>query len=103
MALREYRDLDGRSWMVWSVAAKFSPVRSPTDRRVAPSRQQPERRSLEDRRGASPAAEWLQGWLCFQTSGEKRRLAPVPQGWEQSSVRELDELRRRAALIAAQS
>ena len=28
------------------------------------------------------AAEFAYGWLCFETNGEKRRLAPVPEGWE---------------------
>lgn len=107
MALREYRDLDGRPWMVWSVAAKFNPVRSETDRRTTPSARSEERtarsqerRVLQERRGAMPPPEWMQGWLCFQTTGEKRRLIPVPEGWERSTVRELEELRKLASPIA---
>ncbi len=103
LALREYRDLDGRAWMVWSVAAKLTSVRAGADRRLSPSHTEEERRSLNERRGGLPPAEWLQGWLCFQTLGEKRRLMPVPQGWEQASVPELDELRTRAAVVAEQT
>jgi len=89
--------------MVWSVAAKVNAVRSEADRRLSLSQPAQERRNLNERREALPPAEWMQGWLCFQTVGEKRRLMPVPQGWEQSSVPELEELRMRAALIAGQT
>ena len=30
------------------------------------------------------ASEYSQGWLCFEGEGEKRRLAPVPDGWEEA-------------------
>lgn len=32
------------------------------------------------------------GWLVFESSDEMRRVAPVPQGWEQLSSDELQEL-----------
>ena len=50
----------------------------------------PDRRSGEDRRiggrntRARVAAEFSYGWLCFETPGEKRRLAPVPEDWERA-------------------
>jgi hypothetical protein len=25
------------------------------------------------------------GWLCFESQGEKRRLAPVPEHWEKAN------------------
>ena len=52
-----------------------------------------ERRSGDDRRvGEKPqgvtratiAPEFTYGWLCFETAGEKRRLAPVPEGWDRA-------------------
>jgi hypothetical protein len=30
------------------------------------------------------ASEYSQGWLCFESEGEKRRLAPVPAGWQEA-------------------
>jgi hypothetical protein len=29
------------------------------------------------------------GWLCFESEGEKRRLAPVPENWDNADEREL--------------
>jgi hypothetical protein len=29
-----------------------------------------------------PAA-FREGWLCFQSFTERRRLAPIPKGWEE--------------------
>jgi hypothetical protein len=29
------------------------------------------------------------GWLCFQSASERRRLAPIPLGWQQWEDREL--------------
>jgi hypothetical protein len=31
------------------------------------------------------------GWLCFESQGEKRRLAPVPENWEKADERALVE------------
>jgi hypothetical protein len=40
------------------------------------------------------------GWLCFESSkGEKRRLAPVPSGWERHSFHGMIELWRRATAV----
>ena len=36
------------------------------------------------RRNLEVASEYSSGWLCFEGGGEKRRLAPVPDGWEQA-------------------
>ena len=39
-----------------------------------------DRRSHPGSRGAV-ASEYSNGWLCFASNGEKRRLAPVPVNW----------------------
>ena len=38
------------------------------------------------------------GWLCFESMQEKRRLAPIPAGWELRES-ELEDLCRRAAPV----
>ena len=58
---------DGREWMVWAVYPQASNSR------------------LIDPRFAD-------GWLCFETFDEKRRVAPIPEGWEECSEPELEEL-----------
>ena len=51
----------------------------------------------DDRRSASEPRARLggamsSGWLCFETRGEKRRLAPFPADWETMTSEELGEL-----------
>lgn len=64
--LRGFTDSAGVEWRVWEV--------------------------FPSQAGFSPATEVLSkgtllpafanGWLCFESSQQKRRLAPIPQGWE---------------------
>lgn len=92
MKYRVFEDYAGRRWEVWQT----SPPQS--DRRKV------ERRSVEDRRLTGRAASALRrkqaerrlrkaaripcvpglegGWLCFESNGERKRLAPVPEAWE---------------------
>jgi hypothetical protein len=54
-----------------------------------------ERRSrAEHRVRVGPA--WIHGWLAFESNGEKRRLAPVPDAWHELSANELERLCREA-------
>ena len=59
-----------------------------------------ERRSGDDRRAeekkpgvmrATIAPEFTYGWLCFETVGEKRRLAPVPEGWDRADDETIEQ------------
>jgi hypothetical protein len=84
----------GKIWDVWQVhpaaaERRFSQRRGRDDERTDTA----ERRSGRDRREdetpqphhrAPVAAEFAYGWLCFETAGEKRRLAPVPDAWERA-------------------
>jgi hypothetical protein len=53
MALREFVDAEGRQWRVWE---------------TVPAR-------------AAGLGEFRGGWLTFDDGAERRRLAPVPDGW----------------------
>ena len=60
--LREFTDDDGLAWRVWDVTP-----------------------SLHDR--LSPSAQQIAvrvpgGWLCFESSRERRRLTPIPDRWD---------------------
>ncbi|MEP6733677.1 MAG: hypothetical protein ABJE10_23730 [bacterium] len=51
---------------------------------------------LSDRRTVSRVPPTFQrGWLCFQSVDERRRLAPIPDGWQHWDVETLT-----AALLA---
>jgi hypothetical protein len=62
MALRELEDEAGIHWVVFEV-----------------------RPSTAGRAPGGTRAELAEGWLCFQSDGERRRLPGVPNGWESLS------------------
>lgn len=72
MGYAEYTDPDGRSWRVWQTRPLLAEVLS-----ILPP-------------------DWKDGWLTFESSGEKLRLAPVPPGWDRFSPERLELLRRMA-------
>ena len=67
MASRSFEDSSGILWEVFEVT-----------------------RSSATAGGVSRGLE--QGWLTFQSSTEKRRLAPFPSGWQDAEVTELERL-----------
>ena len=68
MALREFEDAQGQPWHVWE---------------TAPSR-------------AESLGSFRLGWLTFDNGTERRRLAPIPDGWAELTVERLDLLLRAA-------
>lgn len=74
----QFLDGEGRNWVVRE-------VRDPTLAMIPPHLL------------AQP--EFASGWLLFETSGEKRRLAPYPDEWAQLPVTQLEPLCRRAKRI----
>jgi hypothetical protein len=65
MAFLEITDGSGRRWQIWDTYPQVSKGRGVV------------------REG------FAGGWLTFETEHEKRRLAPVPAGWETRSTAEL--------------
>lgn len=108
MPHRTFTDAKGREWQVWNV----TPHALDEDRRTHPERRtlpplarDPERRVVADRRVAEDrrsrrrliVSDGLEsGWLAFETAHEKRRLAPVPDGWEALAEADLEEFCTRA-------
>lgn len=66
MAARNFTAPDGTSWQAWDVIPEDHADWSAKALRHLPG----------------PLAS---GWLCFESEGEKRRLHPIPQGWEAES------------------
>ena len=69
--MRQFRDAAGVEWQVHL-----------TDRTIA----------AEHRRDHLLPAEYREGWLVFESDTEKRRLAPVPEGWSDLSDEALSAL-----------
>ena len=73
--LREFVDKDGTAWRVWDV--------DPTTAQPPPMRGH-----------GRPTP--VQGWLCFESGAERRRLSPIPKDWSSSDADTLEKLCRRA-------
>lgn len=92
MSYRTFTDSGGKRWEVWLVTPAAAERRR-VDRRVSKStadspagladrRHTPDRRKNPFRQQVLVSSEFSNGWLCFESEGEKRRLAPVPDGWQ---------------------
>lgn len=98
MNYRIFVDSGGKQWEVWLVRPAAAERRNAdrraagggagagdfpgfSDRRRIPERRTPERLKNPFRRTVEVASEYSDGWLCFESEDEKRRLAPVPEGW----------------------
>ena len=73
--LREFTDKKGVEWLVWD---------------VYPTSGEGER--YPDPASVFPHREFADGWLCFESKWEKRRVTPVPLGWNDWSDEQLGDL-----------
>ena len=96
VSYRTFHDSSGKRWEVWLVTPAAAERRK-VDRRASTGqtpeafegfadrrRHTTDRRKNTFRRNVAVASEFSEGWLCFECEGEKRRLAPVPGGWDQA-------------------
>ena len=93
MAHRTFTDRDGQTWDVWDVYPTLA------ERRATPPAGDVviERRKHSEPRAALPP-ELRDGWLAFESNGERRRLTPAPSDWFEMDDSELVELLSRATL-----
>lgn len=107
MGYRRFTDAMGLEWQVWEVRPRVSPAANGWD---GQDRRSPEPIFLwkgpERRLGAAPPSNapifspGLEcGWLTFESPTEKRRLAPIPPGWEEMDEASLDDLRAGARSV----
>lgn len=108
MALRTFLSSKGVHWRVWSV---IPGGREQDERRRGYERRSPDpvllyrgperRGSSERRRAASLFASALAaGWLTFECATERRRLFPIPPGWDSCSITRLERLCEQAQVVA---
>jgi hypothetical protein len=107
MSYRTFLDSTGRRWEVWLVTPAAAERRK-VDRRAvtgggfegtAERRRTPDRRKSPFRRSVAVASEYNNGWLCFESEGEKRRLVPVPEGWVEMGPDRLSSLLQAAKRV----
>ena len=78
MAVRDFVDEKGQKWRVWPV------LRSSIHPKTA----------AEDYLG-----DYGEGWLCFESQQERRRLARYPDDWDRMTEADLCSLLSKAALV----
>jgi len=79
--LRAFTDSTGMEWRVWDVLPTTGGALSDP----SPSHA-----------GSLKHTAFANGWLCFESAIEKRRLAPIPNGWEFQEPPTLEQLRQQA-------
>jgi hypothetical protein len=98
MAHREFKDDNGRWWTVWEVRPERRERRVGEERRKRP-RPSPDRRR-EQLLLAVVRRELANGWLAFETKGERRRYSPIPEGWSDVPDDALRTIWNAAAVLA---
>jgi hypothetical protein len=101
MALREFTDRAGREWRVWDTHPKthIGGVTSRSAKFLANAER------LTSEGGEVPTTPQLYtpgregGWLTFTCGTDKRRLSPIPGGWETASRDDLERYLARAEVI----
>ncbi|MDB4881859.1 MAG: hypothetical protein JWL95_625 [Gemmatimonadetes bacterium] len=95
MGYRVFRDSRGAEWQAWDVIPQLTERRE-IERRMqrvpvehADRRRDPDRRHTKGRRPVLTAG-LDNGWLCFETNVEKRRLAPIPLDWLRCTEAQLE-------------
>lgn len=99
---RTFLDDLARLWNAWEVIPIWGERRT-TSRRThveeagsrLVDRRTRERRRAPGLRIALPP-KLAHGWIAFECSDERRRVAPIPEGWTELSEEALRELWRRA-------
>jgi hypothetical protein len=72
MGVRSVRDASGIEWQVWEVRPSWAGRQTPMEGMPAVAATRP-----------SLAPHLEGGWLTFQSpQGERRRIVPIPTGWE---------------------
>ncbi len=78
MAVRDIVDQKGIKWRVWAV----------------------QRSSIHPKTAAEDfLGDYGEGWLCFESANERRRLARFPQDWDRMADKDLIGLLTKAAVV----
>ena len=115
MTHRAFADATGDLWQVWDVIPQWADRRAGQERRLRalddPDVDPPvlEHRQSTDRRQGLPdefpriklTDGLVGGWLSFESAGKRRRLSPIPPGWEELSDAELEQMCLRASPAAS--
>lgn len=96
MAHREFIDSDGVRWEVWEVIPQSVDRRKLRERRAVARDSADRRQRSRHEQRLRTAHGSAEGWLVFESYQHKRRLRPIPDGWDRADEVELTALCRRA-------
>jgi len=109
MPYRLLVDSTGAEWQVWDIVPRLRERRHDqpdrraqiatiafTDRRSTAAGSNRRRSQVRRALLTGPFAE---GWLCFETEREKRRLTPIPKDWTVCSDEQLEGYLRTAESV----
>ena len=112
MPYRTFTDSTGIEWQVWDIVPRLSERRTSAsvDRRVEIKPIDFADRRREQRRvPQAPIARarlrgtYAQGWLCFESDHEKRRLSPIPDDWSTCPEERLEQYAGHGERVAIQN
>ena len=99
MPHRQFTDSKHTTWEVWDVEPSHAERRAKAADRRRSARTSGERRRGEDTARVRMRSELSNGWLAFESKHDKRRLAPIPSGWEALDESALERLCQQARSI----
>lgn len=82
--LRGFTDSMGVEWRVWEVFPRAGSLTTAETFSTAKLK----------------GTVYAEGWLCFESGSEKRRLAPIPAGWQAQEHADLQQLLEQATPVA---
>jgi hypothetical protein len=99
MPHRQFTDSKRTMWEVWNVEPSHAERRAHEADRRRSRRTSGERRQVEDRSRVRIKSGLAGGWLAFESKHDRRRLAPIPVGWEALDESALERLCEQARSI----
>ncbi|MFN2564162.1 MAG: hypothetical protein ABR499_04035 [Gemmatimonadaceae bacterium] len=99
MPHRQFTDSKHTTWEVWDVEPSHAERRRKNADRRRGRRTSGERRQVEDRSRVRIQTDLSHGWLAFESKHDRRRLAPIPTGWEGLDASALERLCEQARSI----
>jgi hypothetical protein len=99
MPHRQFIDSKHTTWEVWNVEPSHADRRTSSDDRRRSARTSGERRRFEDRSRVRIKSDLSRGWLTFESKHDRRRLAPIPTGWESLDASALEQLCQQASSV----
>ena len=99
MPHRQFTDSKRTKWEVWDVEPSHAERRLGEPGAGPRAKPPVERRKVADRSRVRIHTDLAHGWLAFESKHDRRRLAPIPAGWEALDESALERLCEQAQSV----